>query len=137
MQYIFVPIIHIADATAEVIGMTSLLKAGLLGTRFTMTDTFFTERLKLHYNIECIIPRIKDIDVLHRCIIDELTKGIFLPKTKEKILDIMYEVKARGAEGIIIACTELPLLISQADFELQLFDTIKLHCIKAFDFILG
>ncbi len=98
-----------------------------------MEKTFFTDVLKSS-GIETIIPNLEDRDVIHDIIYDELAVGILNPTSKEKYLKIIHKLIKNGAEGIILGCTEIPLLIQQADVSVPVFDTTKIHAIAAFDF---
>ncbi|WP_372648635.1 aspartate/glutamate racemase family protein [Draconibacterium sp.] len=121
-----VPILHIADATAAAIKARGISKVGLLGTRETMELDFYKTRLAKH-NIEVIVPEKPERNFIHSSIMNELLKEIFLPETKTSFLAIMNKLAEKGAEGIILGCTEIPLLISQVDFEQPLFSTLELH----------
>ncbi|MCX6233892.1 MAG: aspartate/glutamate racemase family protein [Bacteroidetes bacterium] len=128
-----VPLIHIATATAAHIRQQQLTKIGLLGTRQTMELDFYTSRLKEH-GINTIIPERDDRDFIQDAIENELLKGIFLDKTKARFIRIMNILKDQGAQGIILGCTEIPLIISQKDTDLPVFDTLKIHAQAAVDF---
>ena len=128
-----IPVIHIADATSKEISKKKLKKVALLGTKYTMEKTFFTDVLKSS-GMETIIPNLEDRDVIHDIIYDELAVGILNPTSKEKYLKIIHKLIKNGAEGIILGCTEIPLLIQQADVSVPVFDTTKIHSIAAFDF---
>jgi len=130
------PVIHIASATALEIEKKKLKKVALLGTRFTMERDFFTSKLK-DRGIETIIPKDADRAYIHEVIFEEFGRGIFLPETKVKFLSIMQKLIAEGAEGIVLGCTEIPLLIKQEDFNAPLFDTTLIHAKAAVDFALG
>lgn len=131
-----IPLLHIAEATATAIKNKSLKKVALLGTKFTMELDFFKEKLSKSA-IQTIIPAAIDRDYLHAAIYNELGKGLLLPETKARFLSIMQELQKNGAEGIILGCTEIPLLISQEDFDLPLFDTTLLHASEAVQFALA
>ncbi|MES2382294.1 MAG: aspartate/glutamate racemase family protein [Bacteroidota bacterium] len=130
------PIIHIATATANEIEKMGLKKVGLLGTKFTMELDFFTSKLT-GKGIETIIPNETDRAFVHQTIFDELGKGIVTPQTKQHYLAIIEDLINNGAEGIILGCTEIPLLIQQADVSVPTFDTALLHSKAAVEFALA
>lgn len=121
-----IPVIHIAEATANVIEQQGLKKVGLLGTKFTMEMDFFKGKLSAQ-NIETIIPSDTDREFIHASIFDELGKGVFQGSTRQRYLKICGDLASKGAEGIVLGCTEIPLLIKQTDSALPLFDTVSIH----------
>jgi len=127
-----VPIIHIAEATAEAIIEKKLKKILLLGTKYTMEKKFYTDVLK-SFGIEVVIPNEEDRDVVHQIIYDELAKGIINKKSKETYLAIIKKAQAKGVEGVVLGCTEIPLLVKQEDVLIPIFDTTTIHAIKAFN----
>ena len=129
------PVIHIASATAKEIKRKGLKKIGLLGTKFTMELDFFKSKL-LDKGIEVIIPNEDDREFLHNTIYDELGKGIFKQKTKLRYLRIISDLINSGAEGIVLGCTELPLIIQESDVLVPIFDTTLLHSNAAVEFAL-
>lgn len=131
-----VPLIHIADETAKEIRKAGMNKVGLLGTKFTMEMDFYKEKLN-EFNIEVIIPDESDRQYLQDAIFDELSKGILKDNTRNKFLEIIDDLVNKGAEGIILGCTEFPLLISPKDTSAHLFDTTQIHARAAVDFALG
>lgn len=131
-----IPLIHIAEETAKDILTTKIRKVGLLGTKLTMEEDFYKSILNKH-DVEVIIPEIKEREYLHRCILDELTQGKFTTETKSGFLEIIDQLKISGAEGVIMGCTEIPMLISQADTSLPLFDTALIHSQAAVNFALN
>jgi len=130
------PVIHIATATASAINGAGLKKVGLLGTRPTMTMGFYTEKLSEH-DIETLIPDEQEMDFIHETIFSELGKGIFTPETRERYINIMNRLVAAGAEGIILGCTEIPMLLTQDDVTMPVFDTTRIHADAAVAFSLG
>jgi aspartate racemase len=135
-EAIGLPVIHIATATAAAIEKHGLKKVGLLGTKFTMELDFFTS--KLHdKDIEAIIPDAEDRDFVHATIFDELGKGIVTDATKERYLAIISKLIANGAEGIILGCTEIPLVIQPGDISVPAFDTALIHSEAAVKFALS
>jgi aspartate racemase len=128
-----IPILHIADPTAKAIQAAGMKKVGLLGTKITMEEQFYTQRL-LDHGIEAFVPEDRDRESLHKIIFDELTVGQIRKDSKEKLIGMIAKLNKQGAEGIILGCTELTLLISQKDTHIPLFDTTALHAHAAVDF---
>lgn len=127
-----IPVIHIAEATAEQINKKGIKTVALLGTRYTMEKTFYTDVL-FKYGIQTIIPNEEDRKVIHSVIYDELSKGIINTTSKEKYTAIIRKLQEKGAEGAVLGCTEIPLLIQQEDVEIPVFDTTTIHAMKAFE----
>ena len=132
-----IPILHIADAIGEEAKKLGLSKLGLLGTLPTMKGEFISSPLKQKYDIETLIPDEEHLQQNHDYISQELTKGIFSEEAKNFYLDQMELLRAKGADGIILGCTELPMLLDQKDLDLPLIATTNLHAQMAADFILG
>ena len=132
-----IPILHIADATGKEAIKKWIKRLGLLGNRPTMTGGFLLNLLNIKYGLEVIIPEEKDIEQTHYYISNELTQGRFTEEAKQFYLERMKDLKDRGAEGIILGCTELPMLINEKDFELPMLATTDLHAKMAADFILN
>jgi len=120
------PLIHIVDPTAAAIKEAGLSRVGLLGTRYTMEGKFYRDRLASH-GIKSIVPEEDERAELHRIIYDELTRGILNDGAKRFCLSVIERLISRGAEGIILGCTEIPLLIRQDDVPVPVFDTAALH----------
>jgi aspartate racemase len=121
------PVLHIADATGEAIVKAGLKKVGLLGTRFTMSEPFYRQRLEEKFGIEVIIPEKDQQQVVNSIIYDELCRGCIQDASNwacQLVIDVLI---GRGAEGVVLACTELPLLIKQSDVKVPIFDTVKIH----------
>jgi aspartate racemase len=131
-----IPLIHIADATAERIKARGLKRVGLLGTAFTMEQDFYKGRLTDGHGLEVIVPREADRGIVHRVIYDELCLGITNPESKLEYTRIMRELVNDGAEGIILGCTEIMLLVGQDDSSVPVFDTTTIHAVAAVDFAL-
>lgn len=131
-----VPLIHIADATAEQVKAAGLTRIGLLGTRFTMEEEFYVGRLVHKYGLDVIVPEPIERDDVHRVIYDELCLGITRAESKARYVEIMGQLIARGAQGIILGCTEIGLLVQQADSRVPLFDTTRLHVEAVVEFAL-
>jgi len=134
---IHIPLLHIADATAEKIIEQGLRKPGLLGTKFTMEEDFYKQRLKKKYSINVIIPSYADREIIDSVIYNELCLGIIKQSSKEKFKEIIKKLISIGADGLILGCTEIPLLISQKDVEVPLFDTTTIHSKAAVAFALN
>jgi aspartate racemase len=133
---ITIPLIHIAEATAHEIRKDKLRTVALLGTRFTMEDDFFTAKLAAA-GIEAIIPEKDDRDFIHASIFDELSKNVVSPPVKARYLRIVDDLVKRGVEGVILGCTEIPMVVKPEDVSLPLFDTTLIHATAAVDFALG
>lgn len=132
-----IPLIHIAEETAKAIERKQLKKVALLGTKYTMQLDFYTDKLSL-FGIETIIPDSEqEIEFVNTAIYTEMGKGIFSPQTKAKFLSIIDRLVDRGAEGIILGCTEIPILIKQDDCNVPVFDTTYIHTKAAVDFALN
>lgn len=130
-----VPLIHIADATAAAIKEKGIHKVALLGTKYTMQFDFYRNKLAGH-GITAIIPDEDGIQLVNQTIYEELGKGIFKEETKKQYLAIIHRLMQQGAAGVILGCTEIPLLIKQEDSPVPVFDTTWLHAKAAVDFSL-
>ena len=130
------PVLHIVDATADAIRHHGLTTVGLLATRFTMEQAFYRGRLEERHGITTRIPNNADREVVHRVIYEELCKGLIQPASRAHYLRIIRDLVTAGAEGIVLGCTEIGLLITQADVEVPLFDTTPLHAQAAVAFAL-
>ncbi len=126
-----IDVLHIADATGEEIRRAGLDKVGLLGTKFTMEKDFYRGRLKDKFGVEAIIPGESERQEVHDIIFKELCAGILRPESKERLKEIIAGLGSRGAEGIILGCTEIPLIIGQGDASLPVFDTTRIHAMAA------
>lgn len=129
------PLVHIGEATARKIEETGLNKVALLGTKFTMEMDFYRSKLA-ERGIEMMIPEKEDREFVHRSINTEFLKNIFLPTTKSRFLEIIGGLVEKGAQGIVLGCTEIPLLIHQDDVEVPVFDTLKIHAEAGVRFML-
>jgi aspartate racemase len=126
-----IPVIHIADATAEKIIAKNISKVALLGTKYTMEKDFYAKILK-SFGITAIMPNLDDRNAIHDIIYNELSKGVLKDASKQVYLQIIDKLIKNGAEGIILGCTEIPLLIKQEDVSVPVFDTTTIHATKAF-----
>jgi aspartate racemase len=131
------PFIHIADATAEKIKAQGMRKIGLLGTGFTMEQDFYKGRLTEKYGLEVIVPDKADRDIVHHVIYDELCQGKIETSSKAEYVRILQKLADKGAEGIILGCTEIMLLVGQADSLVTIFDTTTIHAVAAVDYALS
>jgi len=131
-----IPVIHIADATAEAIHKKELKKVLFIGTKYSMEETFITKRIEDN-GIEVLVPEEQQvIDELHRIIIEELTYGEIVASSKEYVMNVIKNSIDQGAEGVILGCTEFPLMIFQEDLDIPIFDTTKIHSMAGVDYIL-
>ncbi len=128
-----IPMLNIADATAEKIKADGIDKIALLGTRFTMAEDFYKGRLVDKYGLDVIIPSSEQMEIVHRVIYDELCAGIIKPDSRQKYADIIRILVAQGAGGVILGCTEIGLLVKQEDSPVPLFDTTEIHARAAVD----
>lgn len=130
---ISIPLLHIADPTAEAIKAQGLTNVALLGTKYTMEQDFYKGRLTDKFGLSVIIPSDTDRQTIHDTIYGELCLGEIRPKSKQQFIDIIQRLEQNGAQGIILGCTEIGLLINQKDTALPVFDTTRLHAIAAVD----
>ncbi|MFW6300959.1 MAG: aspartate/glutamate racemase family protein [Bacillota bacterium] len=128
-----IELIHIADATGEAILSQALTTVGLLGTNFTMTEDFYKNRLEENYNINVIIPEAREREIVHDTIYKELISGIIKEESLNRFQEIINNLKAEGAEGVILGCTEIPLLVKEKDSSLPIFNTMEIHARKAIE----
>lgn len=126
-----IPFLHIADATAEKIVKAGIKRIGLLGTRFTMEHDFYKGRLVNKFGLDVITPEKEDRDIVHRVIYEELVLGKIVKSSRREYIRIMNDLLTQGAEGVILGCTEIELLIKDGDCTAPLFPTTKIHAIAA------
>lgn len=126
-----IPFLHIADATAEKIVAAGIKRIGLLGTRFTMEHDFYKGRLIENFGLDVLIPTKEDREIVHRVIYEELVLGKIVDASRAEYIRIMNTLLASGAEGIILGCTEIELLIKESDSRAPLFPTTKIHALAA------
>ena len=131
-----IPLLHIADAAARAIKTQGLDEVGLLGTNFTMTGDFYRKRLADNHGIQILIPDETDRQTIHRIIYDELVLGEIKDESREAYLKVIDRLVKKGAQGVILGCTEIPLLVKQKDVAIPLFDTTTLHAEAAVDWAL-
>ncbi len=134
---ISIPLINVVDETAKVIKSMDIESVGLLGTKFTMEGVFYVEKLIKKYEINTIIPDKIERDYIHNTIYEEFAKGKFLESAKLKFLKIIENLIKKGAEGIILGCTELPMIINSQDVNVPLYDTLRIHLRAAVDYAIN
>jgi aspartate racemase len=132
-----IPLLHIADATAEVLKDRDMRRIGLLGTKFTMEEDFYKGRLTEKHGLEVLVPNKEERDIIHHVIYDELCVGVVSSSSKEAFTRIMNQLAVRGAEGVILGCTEIGLLIGDDDSPVPVFDTTKIHAVAAVEYALS
>jgi aspartate racemase len=133
---ISIPLLHIADATAEQVLARGFKRIGLLGTRFTMEEDFYRGRLESKFGLEVLVPEQTGRDLVHRVIYEELVVGKIDPESKIAYQQVIQQLAERGAQGVILGCTEIGLLVKEADSPLPLFDTTAIHALAAVDYAL-
>jgi aspartate racemase len=131
-----IKVLHIVELTGKKIIQNGMKKVGLLGTKFTMEGDFYKNILKDRFNIDVIVPNEVEREFIHKVIFEELCKGIINKTSKEKYKEIIDSLVLIGAEGVILGCTEIPLLIKQEDVSIPVFDTTKIHAVSAVEFAL-
>ncbi len=129
-ERVHIPLVHIAEATADALRQRGISKVALLGTRYTMTQAFYKDKLTAA-GIDVLVPDEADIRFVDHVIYDELCLGVISPSSKQGYLAVIDKLAARGAQGVILGCTEIGLLIKQADTALPVFDTTEIHAVKA------
>jgi len=132
-----VPLLHIADATADEIHRLNIEKVGLMGTRFTMEDDFYRIRLQEKHGIETVIPAETERHILHELLYDDRNLEEVIADARVPFRDIIESMVTQGAQGIILGCTEIPLMIRERDFSVPLLDTTRIHAEAAADFALS
>lgn len=128
---ISIPILHIADATAKQLQQDGIKRVGLLGTRFTMEQVFYKGRLQQQFGIDVLIPDAEQRQQVHRVIYEELCLGTIRPESRAQYVEIVEDLHRRGAQAVILGCTEIALLIQQHDTDVPLYDTTKIHAEQA------
>lgn len=132
-----IPLIHIADATGEQLQKDGVQKVALLGTAFTMQKAFYKDRLKTRFHLDVLVPETAKQEIVHRVIYEELCLGNINEKSKSAYIDMIEELVDKGAEAVILGCTEIGLLIEPEDVSVPVYDTVALHTRAAVDFALG
>ncbi|MDO4908191.1 aspartate/glutamate racemase family protein [Neisseria sp.] len=131
-----VPLIHVVDATAAAVKAAGLCKVALLGTRFTMSDGFYTDRMR-GLGVETLVPSESVQHEIHRVIFEELCRNRFTEAAKRYYLDTVADLQRQGAEGVVFGCTEIGLLLKPGDCPLPVFDSAEIHALSAVDFALS
>ncbi len=131
-----IPLLHIAEATGQQIVKQGLKKVGLLGTKFTMEQDFYQSVLSEQFGLEVVVPEEAEREIVHNIIYKELVNGRFLDASREQYKKVIEQLEKRGVEGVILGCTEIPLLISSEDTHTPIFDTTKIHAEMAVDWAL-
>jgi aspartate racemase len=131
-----IPLLHIADPTAQQVKDSGIREIALLGTRFTMEEEFYKGRLSQKYGLHVHIPNAQECEVIHRVIYEELVVGEIRQHSKEQYLRIIERMIAQGVEGVILGCTEIGLLIHEQDSQVPLFDTTRIHAEAAVEYAL-
>ncbi len=132
-----IPLLHIADATAERIKPLGLNRIGLLGTRFTMEEDFYKGRLIERHGLDVRVPSTAGREIIHRVIFEELVVGAINPASRARFVEIMNELIEEGVQGVILGCTEIGLLVNQSDIRAPVFDTTEIHARAAVEYALG
>ncbi len=131
-----IPLVHIADTAATEVKKRGLRKVALLGTKFTMEQDFYKGRLAQKHGIDVVVPEQEERQAIHSVIYQELILGKILEPSRERFVKIIENMHNAGAEGVILGCTEIPLLISQKDSRIPIFDTTQIHAAAAVEFSL-
>jgi len=132
-----IPLLHIADATAVKIKAGGMRKIGLLGTKYTMEEEFYKGRLIYRHDLDVLVPGDEGREIVHKVIYDELVLGVIEPKSKAQYIQIIEELIMEGAQGIILGCTEIGLLVGAKDVTVPVFDTTLIHATAAVEYALG
>jgi aspartate racemase len=132
-QSVNIPLLHIADTTAEVLKADGVTRVGLLGTAFTMEQDFYKGRLADQHDIEVVVPEPLDREIVHNAIYQELCLGEIKPASKQAYLRIINELREQNVDGIILGCTEICMLVNQTDTQVKLYDTTAIHALQAVD----
>jgi len=130
------PLLHITDATATAVKATGVETVGLLGTRFTLQGDFYRGKLEREHGLQVLVPDPAGMDAVHRIIYNELIQGVIRDSSRNDYLEVIADLQAQGAQGVILGCTEIPLLVKQADVAIPVFDTTTLHAQAAVDWAL-
>jgi aspartate racemase len=135
-QQLSIPLLHIADPTARKVRTAGLRTVALLGTRFTMEEDFYRGRLEIPHGLQVLIPPEADRQTVHRVIYEELCRGITTAESSDSYARIIERLIDAGAEGVVLGCTEIGMLVKQKDYRIPLFDTTRIHAEAAVDFAL-
>ena len=136
-EAIDIPLIHVVDVTAAALEPEGVERVGLLGTRFTMEDGFWRDRLKSRFGIETIVPEPDQMTTINRVIFEELCHGVVRDDSRRRYLQVIASLSQRGAHAVILGCTEIGMLVGPDDIPVPLYDTTELHAAAAVDFAIG
>lgn len=136
-SHISIPILHIADATAETLARDGITKVGLLGTRFTMEQDFYKGRISEKFGIEVVVPNVDEQTVVHDIIYQELCLGEIKSESRDSYVQIIANLHEQGAQAVILGCTEIALLVKQSDTSVPLYDTTEIHAARGVEWALG
>jgi aspartate racemase len=136
-SHIHIPLLHIVDPTAQRVKASGISNIGLLGTRFTMEEPFFKNRLEERYGLRVLVPEAADRELVHRVIFDELVVGKIVRESRTQYMQVVERLIQAGAQGIILGCTEIDLLLHDGDCRVPLFDTTRLHAEAAVEYALA
>jgi aspartate racemase len=128
---ITIPLLHLADATGQRLQDDGITRVGLLGTRFTMEQDFYKQRIVDKFGIEVIVPETEDIEIVHKVIYDELCLGTIKDDSRDAYLAVIDRLQDRGAQAVILGCTEIAMLVEQSHSGMPLYDTTTIHCEEA------
>ncbi len=128
---ITIPLLHLADATGQRLQDDGITRVGLLGTRFTMEQDFYKQRIVDKFGIEVIVPETEDIEIVHKVIYDELCLGTIKDDSRDAYLAVIDRLQDRGAQAVILGCTEIAMLVEQSHSRMPLYDTTTIHCEEA------
>jgi len=134
---ISIPLLHIADATARAVKEQGLKSVGLLGTRFTMEEDFYRGRLEKLHKLKVVVPDQSGREFVHNVIYDELVQGVIKDPSRQGYKEVIQDLEKEGAEGIVLGCTEIGLLVKKGDVSVPIFDTMEIHALAAVDAALG
>ena len=134
---ISIPFVHIADATADAVKSAGVARVGLLATGYTMEQDFYVGRLREAHGLDVVVPEADDRALVHRVIYEELCVGVVRDESRDQYRRVMQDLAERGAEGILLGCTEIDLLVDQSDSSVPVFDTTRIHAEKAVDLALA
>ncbi|MBN2085108.1 MAG: aspartate/glutamate racemase family protein [Anaerolineales bacterium] len=132
-----IPFLHIAEAAGRAVRAAGMQTVGLLGTRFTMENDFITRRLAEKFGLKILVPEPADRESVHRIIFEEICRGILMPESRRLYLSIIDDLAHRGAQGVILGCTEIELLVRPEDTKIPLFPTTRIHALAAVEYAVG
>ncbi len=132
-----IPLIHVVDVTAAALERDGIERVGLLGTRFTMEDGFWRDRLQRRFGIETIVPEPDQMTTINQVIFEELCHGVIRDDSRRRYLQVIASLNQRGARAVILGCTEIGMLVGPDDIPVPLYDTTELHAAAAVDFAIG